>query len=113
MAVDRIHKNRKGFKHRHHGVWLMLRSCTRSALLLVAAGRCAALQGEGAGFGGSGGFLPAGWRGAVRGALEMLEYWRDEARDARGWWVVLRELVGDCDGEGMGMDEDEEGLLRC
>ncbi|KAL3442224.1 hypothetical protein BJX65DRAFT_321627 [Aspergillus insuetus] len=90
MAVDRIHKNRKGFKHRHHGVWLMLRSCTRSALLLVAAGRA-----------------------AVRGALEMLEYWRDEARDARGWWVVLRELVGDCEGEGMGMDEDEEGLLGC
>ncbi|KAL2784508.1 hypothetical protein BJX66DRAFT_329949 [Aspergillus keveii] len=112
MAVDRIHKNRKGFKHRHHGVWLMLRSCTRSALLLVAAGRCAALQGEGGGFGSSG-FLPAGWRGAVRGALEMLEYWRDEARDARGWWVVLRELVGECEGEGMGMDEEEDGLLGC
>jgi hypothetical protein len=57
--------------------------------------------------------MPAGWRGAVRGALEMLEYWRDEARDARGWWVVLRELVGECEGEGMGMDEDEEGLLGC
>jgi hypothetical protein len=43
----------------------------------------------------------------------MLEYWREEARDARGWWVVLRELVGECEGEGVGMDEDEEGLLGC
>ncbi|KAJ0421210.1 hypothetical protein BJY00DRAFT_323421 [Aspergillus carlsbadensis] len=107
MAVDRIHKNRKGFKHRHHGVWLMLRSCTRSALLLVAAGRCRALQGA-----PRGRFLPSGWRGAVSGALEMLEYWRDEARDARGWWGVLKELVGEAEGMRVGAVWESEEELR-
>lgn len=66
MAAERIHKNRKGFRHRHHGVRLMLRSCTRSALLLVAASRAAGgcaryaacgLEGGGSGRGGDVGVL--------------------------------------------------------
>ncbi|EAW16411.1 transcription factor domain-containing protein [Aspergillus fischeri NRRL 181] len=84
MAAERIHKNRKGFRHRHHGVWLMLRSCTRSALLLVAASRAE---------GGVRAMLPVGWKAAVRGAVEMLAYWRDEARDARERLRVLEEVV--------------------
>ncbi|KAF4255700.1 hypothetical protein CNMCM8714_004180 [Aspergillus fumigatus] len=84
MAAERIHKNRKGFRHRHHGVWLMLRSCTRSALLLVAASRAA---------GGVRDMLPVGWKAAVRGAVEMLAYWRDEAGDARERLRVLEEVV--------------------
>ncbi|KAL3457969.1 hypothetical protein BJX64DRAFT_302309 [Aspergillus heterothallicus] len=90
-AAERIHKNRKGFRHRHHGVWLMLRSCTRSALVLVAASRSEAARG----------LLPLGWRGAVRGAVDMLAYWRDEAGDARERLRVLEEVVG-------GWDEGEE-----
>lgn len=84
MAAERIHKNRKGFRHRHHGVWLMLRSCTWSALLLVAASRAA---------GGVRDMLPVGWKAAVRGAVEMLAYWRDEAGDARERLRVLEEVV--------------------
>lgn len=35
MSVDRIRKNKPAFNHRHHGTWLILRSCTRSALILL------------------------------------------------------------------------------
>ena len=33
--LERIELNRLGFKHRHHGTWPMIRTCTRSALLLL------------------------------------------------------------------------------
>jgi hypothetical protein len=84
MSMERIHKNRKGFKHRHHGVWLMLRSCTRSALILLAASRCRDTVE----------LLPLGWKEAVLGAVEMLAYWREEAEDARDRWRILTELIG-------------------
>jgi hypothetical protein len=73
MSVERIRKNRKGFKHRHHGVWLMLRSCTRSALVILAASRRRETEE----------LLPLAWKDAVMGAVEMLTYWQDEAEDAR------------------------------
>jgi hypothetical protein len=37
--VDRINTNRPGFQHRHHGTFGMIVSCTRSALVLLAAGQ--------------------------------------------------------------------------
>ncbi|KAL2836418.1 hypothetical protein BJY01DRAFT_258680 [Aspergillus pseudoustus] len=83
MAAERIHKNRKGFRHRHHGVWLMLRACTRSALVLVAASRSEVVRN----------LLPPGWKGAVRGAVELLAYWKDEAVDARERLRILEEVV--------------------
>lgn len=83
MSMERIHKNRKGFKHRHHGVWLMLRSCTRSALILLAASRCReAVE-----------LLPPGWKDAVLGVVEMLAYWQDEVEDARDRLRILKELI--------------------
>jgi hypothetical protein len=93
ISVERIHKNRKGFRHRHHGVWLMLRSCTRSALILLAASRCRTTEE----------LLPHGWKDAVMGAVEMLEYWRDEAEDARDRLRILTEFVDgwQCDDHGM------------
>ncbi|KAJ4286212.1 Zcf27p [Collariella sp. IMI 366227] len=86
MSAERIHKNRKGFRHRHHGVWLMLRSCTRSALVLLAASRCPPETA---------GLLPVGWKDAVLGAVEMLTYWRDEAQDAMDRLSILTELIED------------------
>ncbi|KAF9885300.1 hypothetical protein FE257_013017 [Aspergillus nanangensis] len=83
LSTDRIHKNRKGFKHRHHGVWLMLRSCSRSALILLAASRCRETEG----------LLPLGWKAAVVSAMEMLSYWADEAEDARDRLGILTELT--------------------
>lgn len=83
MSMERIHKNRKGFKHRHHGVWLMLRSCTRSALILLAASRCREAAE----------LLPLGWKDAVLGVVEMLAYWQDEVEDARNRLRILKELI--------------------
>lgn len=83
LSMERIHKNRKGFKHRHHGVWLMLRSCTRSALILLAASRCRETEE----------LLPLGWKDAVMSAVEMLAYWQDEAEDARDRLQILTELL--------------------
>ncbi|KAL4734416.1 hypothetical protein BDV11DRAFT_212811 [Aspergillus similis] len=95
MSVERIHKNRKGFRHRHHGVWLMLRSCTRSALILLAASRSSATYE----------LLPLGWKGAVMSAAEMLSYWKDEAEDARDRLRILQELME-------GWTDAEEQSLR-
>src|SRR6187402_3167342 len=35
LCVQRVDQNERGFYQRHHGTWLMLRSCTRSALVLL------------------------------------------------------------------------------
>lgn len=83
MSADRIHKNRAGFKHRHHGVWLMLRSCTRSALVLIAARCCPETED----------LLPVGWAEAVTNVIEMLFYWQDEAGDAGDRQKILIELM--------------------
>lgn len=90
MSVERIHKNRKGFRHRHHGVWLMLRSCTRSALILLAASRSSVTHD----------LLPLGWKGAVMSATDMLAYWKDEAEDAMDRLRILQELMKEWASEG-------------
>ena len=88
MSAERIHKNRAGFKHRHHGVWLMLRSCTRSALVLLAARGCPETED----------LLPPGWTEAVTSAIEMLFYWQDEAGDAGDRQQILMELMNEVGG---------------
>jgi hypothetical protein len=45
VCVDRIRVNENGFQHRHHGTFFMLRSVTRSALVLIAAKTCRHLDG--------------------------------------------------------------------
>lgn len=54
LCVQRIEKNESGFYRCHHGTWLMLRSCTRSALILVGAVRL-----------GLETLLPLHWEGAI------------------------------------------------
>ncbi|KAJ5664699.1 hypothetical protein N7462_011512 [Penicillium macrosclerotiorum] len=71
VCIERITKNRKGFYHRHHGTWLMVRSCTRSALALLAAAQHNDLKG----------FLPLDWKKAVIDVTAMLNFWQDESRD--------------------------------
>lgn len=71
ICVDRIEKNEPGFFYRHHGTWLMLRSCTRSGLVLLAASRSTRTRH----------LLPSTWRNAVGKVVEMLRFWRRESRD--------------------------------
>lgn len=70
-CFERIQKNEPGFFYRHHGTWLMLRSCTRSALVLIAASRSTRMRR----------LLPEGWHTAVGKVVEMLRFWRRESRD--------------------------------
>lgn len=71
VCVDRIQQNRQGFCHRHHGTWLMLRSCTRSAFVLLAAVRSSDLAP----------YLPLGWEETVIDVSRMLALWKDESTD--------------------------------
>ncbi|KAK7592030.1 hypothetical protein V3481_006665 [Fusarium oxysporum f. sp. vasinfectum] len=83
-SVQRINDNESGFHRRHHGTWLMLRSCTRSALVLIAVAR-AGLEN----------MLPAQWKSSIAKVKELLEYWQDEAADARVYSHLLEDLTHD------------------
>jgi hypothetical protein len=83
VCVQRIQKNERGFYHRHHGTWLMLRSCTRSALVLLGARNSARLAG----------LLPAGWEEAVYKVCGMLRFWANESRDCRDRLAILEGLM--------------------
>jgi len=84
VCIDRIEQNRKGFYHRHHGTWLMLRSCTRSALVLLAATRCAELQK----------YMPIAWEESVLHVTRMLRFWKDETRDVGEMLNIVETLLG-------------------
>jgi len=83
MSVDRIRKNQPGFRHRHHGAWLMLRTCTRSALILLAACHSESAQD----------LIPKDWRDAVLNAMDMLRFWEEEVHDARDRLQILTQLM--------------------
>ncbi|KAG4433504.1 hypothetical protein IFR05_011013 [Cadophora sp. M221] len=82
MCIQRIDKNETGFCKRHHGTWLMIRSCTRSALVLVAASRA-----------GLATLLPSGWETAVGKVIDMLRYWKEEAKDVPDRLDILENLM--------------------
>jgi hypothetical protein len=83
-CVERIRINKPGFKYRHHGTWFMLQSCTRSALILLAATRTSyAIK-----------LMPRGWRDAVIDVMEMLRFWEHEVGDAGDRLQILEDLLG-------------------
>lgn len=83
IGIDRIRINKPGFCHRHHGTWLMLQSCTRSALALLAAGYSPQATT----------LLPNDWKETVFDTIELLRYWRDEVGDAADRLQILEELI--------------------
>jgi hypothetical protein len=83
VCVDRIWVNESGFYHRHHGTWGMMRSCTRSALVLVAAKKCNQLDA----------LLPPEWDQAVQRVIALLDFWRGECRDAESRRDILEEAM--------------------
>lgn len=86
-CCERIRLNKPGFAHRHHGTWLMLQSCTRSALVLVAA-VSGAVASE---------LIPEDWRATVLDVIEMLKLWEHEAGDARNRLRILEEALESVD----------------
>jgi hypothetical protein len=95
-AVDRIRANREGWYHRHQGTWLMMRTCSRSALHLMGmALKCQqaaevlhvdyqTLEQE---------MLPSNWREAVIQVIELLDYWAEESQDLERLSSILKELM--------------------
>ncbi|KAK5261663.1 Zcf27p [Exophiala xenobiotica] len=83
VCVERIEKNEQGFYYRHHGTWLMLRSCTRSAFVLLATARIERLTL----------LLPERWRHAVEKVMEMLRFWRRESRDVEDRLRLVEGLL--------------------
>ncbi len=86
VCVDRVQQNRKGFYYRHHGTWLMLRSCARSSFVLLAAARCVELAP----------YLPTNWEEAVVDVAKMLRLWKHESADVCEMLRILETLLGTC-----------------
>lgn len=82
MHAWRIQKNEDGFYYRHHGKWLMLRSCTRSALVLCGAARRGLSQ-----------LLPTNWKNAVKQVMGMMSYWCLETKDVAAQLDLLQDLM--------------------
>lgn len=76
----RLEVNERGYRHRHHGLAPMLRSCSRSATILVAAWKHISLASHSGNNGGSksGLSMPSGWQDLVRTFLGALDYWGTE-----------------------------------
>lgn len=83
--VDRIWLNKPGFKHRHHGTWPMIRSCSRSALVLT---KCAAHGGIA---------MPTAWRETVQEVLELNRYWQSESSDAHHRLAIMEQAFYEVD----------------
>lgn len=83
VCMERIVENRKGFYHRHHGTWLMIRSCSRSSFVLLAAVQCADVAPH----------VPMGWKDAVMDVAEMLRLWKDESTDVYEMLDILENLL--------------------
>lgn len=87
LCVSRIRKNEQGFYHRHHGTWLMLRSCTRSALMLIAARHDRNLIR----------LLPVEWTSAVWRVIGLLRFWKSESRDVEDRLRVMEGMMRECE----------------
>jgi hypothetical protein len=82
--VDRIILNRPGFRHRHHGTWPMIRSCTRSLMVLI---KCSSS--------GSSLSMPEGWIDAAREVIELNRYWQLESADVQYRLPFLEKALQD------------------
>jgi len=95
-AVYRIEANREGFFHRHQGTWLMLRSCSRSALQLLGMALKCYFEAQVRGIDQKDlerEMLPPRWKGAVTSVREVLDYWADESIDVKRLSTIFAELM--------------------
>jgi hypothetical protein len=79
--LTQIRINERGFEYRHHGCFFMIRSCTRSALVLIAAAKAGAK-------------MPVDWKAYVAKVTKMQSYWEDEDIEVTAWrGLISRELA--------------------
>ncbi|KAL1600757.1 Zcf27p [Paraconiothyrium brasiliense] len=93
IHVARIHVNRPGFSHRHHGTFGMIKSCTRSALILLAAANSPAFAGreDDDSYDHDNVYhMPPGWREAIEEVIHLLDSWEHESADLSTMAATLR-----------------------
>jgi hypothetical protein len=92
--AERIFVNKVGFTHRHHGTWGMIRSCTRSALVLAhASSRSAVTVSDLSRDALSGNLLRYDWRDAVNEVIQLNRYWMNEAPELQRHVVALEQIL--------------------
>lgn len=80
-CVKRMSRVEPGLRARHHGTWLALRTCMRSALMILAARSAERLD-----------LLPERWESAVVTAASVLSQWQNESPDVKDRFTVIRSL---------------------
>jgi hypothetical protein len=81
--MNRLLINSPGFFYRHHGTWLMQRSSSRSALVLLAAALTPTAMA----------LLPVGWLELVQATIAMLRFWQQDAHDAFDYANLLQSML--------------------
>jgi hypothetical protein len=77
--------NGEGFAHRHHGTWLLIRSCLQAAISLLAAKKARRLDD----------LLPKEWWTAVNKVLKLLMMWEEESADIKAYREILQDMIAD------------------
>lgn len=114
-AVRRIEANAEGLLHRHQGSWLTIRSCTRSALALLAMKLHHQSESQKASYGNNvpddtrayhstpspvalqaDSILPSRWKDAVILVISMLKAWETESHDIGQLRLVIEGLLDLC-----------------
>jgi hypothetical protein len=83
-CIKRMSGVETGLRVRHHGTWLALRTCIRSALIILAARVAERLD-----------LLPEGWEGAVVTAASVLSLWQGESPDVKDHLTIIRTLCAE------------------
>ncbi|UKZ74684.1 hypothetical protein TrVFT333_002354 [Trichoderma virens FT-333] len=87
----RLSVNKPGYRHRHHGTPLLIQSCSRSALVLVAAAlRNITNTAQNSAKGANVLKLPNGWRAGLDETIDMLAFWENESRQLASIRHVLQ-----------------------
>lgn len=96
-AVYRIETNSEGLLHRHQGTWLTIRSCTRSALILLGTAIKCRIDAEARGVDArvlESEMLPEKWEAAVVQVLNMLGVWSRESGHVERLRRIVERLLG-------------------
>ncbi|KEQ92530.1 hypothetical protein AUEXF2481DRAFT_422292 [Aureobasidium subglaciale EXF-2481] len=83
MHLERLVVNQPGFYHRHHGTMGMVRTCSRSAMVLTLAMRNMQSQSS------ISLTLPDGWRYHVRQTAALNRFWQNDDPIFMEWGNVL------------------------
>ena len=93
VCIDRIEQTSSGYRSRHHGTWLTLRSNTRSALILMAV-RSQHFSTSSGTTAGKLLRLPGSLLSCVHKVFELLKFWQYEIDDVADRLRILESLLG-------------------